>query len=1110
MHLHLFGAGRRSFARIIFTSLLAFAFLAQSATSALALGGVTGVINGTVTDQAGKPLTGVTVAAVSPTSAGRTKTDAKGFYSIIGLPVDTYTVSFDVPGYEPSAFTGVTVQGDQTVTVDSPMRKSLITIGKITTRSPSAAYQPKQTLDSYQISGSAAKAALGKSFNISQTQLMQSLPSIVNTVYGSSSIRGSTRTELAYQFEGIDYTDPLSNQFQNSLGLNGVQALQVNPGAGDASQGNAGGGAINLTIKRGSRPAFGTLDLEASNYPFVHQAAFDYGWATPNGRFSNYSSFLAQDQYRTYGDRGTPALQQGTFLSTDYVVSRDFVNNFIYKFGKDNSQSLQFLYQTRFSDFFINHGGISNLCYKTCDPQVVGTTGTSVASATTVAGSPTLSGSLLSGTYFAGGSNSTRAADFLQIIGLNPGQSAAIQPLPYYGFNHQPVDVFKLEHDGTWGGGVFTQTRLYRTIGNAQFNRPYDTTSGTSWRVNLAQGGWRDGINGDIFKQAGDKNLVSLSYLYQGSYNVYDYENPAAGFRSLTPVLNQTGGAPATCPNNPSSANLGSCAGGYEIADFITAGQNITLPSGAVATTFCPGTDPFGVPIVASATAPNRCGYLAQFFGGVAPRVPNFQEPSSGFQQAYGFGLRDQITISNRLKLDLGLRFDGANYHLIGAQNTLQFQQGLFTRAVTNPTSLQPRAAFAYQLSKNDAIRASFGRSVEFVPGGIINSPVLTLNQFSTVPSYDNHTGGPALFCGPLQNQACANYAQQLHDEHVNFFNGPEAFAVKPATYTNYDASYSHQFPGNVGMKISPFFKRGYDVPVFSASPIGTDPISGLPIFGPSILKNSGVDKTTGVEFYVTRDVPYGLGGFVALTYVNRLQNIPPGYLGQTEDFYPSAPAQSVALGSLYRAGYLSPIAGRLGLVYKTRGGLRVNPIFQYDKGYPIGAGLTAPVFINGVPSVIPNTNATLPNGFPVALGQAASTSNQFISPTNPGSLYSPNVVATRGTPEGNSAGGILSKARVFTDISFEYSVPNSHSTFGMYVSNVFNNIYAEPSLNTRWQPVATGVPGPQTGQTTGAFYGIPGFFNFAGSALKNPTQPFILTPSLAPTQFRFYFQQSI
>jgi len=80
---------RFNLVRIAVALLLGFAFIAQTSSAALAVGGVTGTINGTVTDSAtGKGLAGVTVTATSPISSQQTTTDDKGFFSLLGLSVD--------------------------------------------------------------------------------------------------------------------------------------------------------------------------------------------------------------------------------------------------------------------------------------------------------------------------------------------------------------------------------------------------------------------------------------------------------------------------------------------------------------------------------------------------------------------------------------------------------------------------------------------------------------------------------------------------------------------------------------------------------------------------------------------------------------------------------------------------------------------------------------------------------------------------------------------------------------------------------------------------------------------------------------------------------------
>lgn len=1059
----------RAVARLVGTLTLAALLIGQCAAPALAVGGTNGTINGTVTDQAtGEPIAGVSVIALSPSSRAAATTDSKGFFSLNGVPVDTYAVAFQKAGYEPFTLTAVTVQGDQQVSASATLAKSLRVIGRVTSRSASSAYQPTQTTDTYQVSGQQLTTALGKPFAISQTQLQSSVPGIQTTVYGSSSIRGSTRTELAYQFEGVNYVEPLTNQFSNSLGLNGTAALQVNPGAGDATQGNAGAGAINLVLKRGRIPPFGSVDVELVNYPFTHQLGGEYGWATPNGKVSNYTSILTQNQYRTYGNFGTPAAVQGTFFSTDFVVTRDFTNNFIYKWGHDNSRQLQFVYQTRFSDFSINHGGIGTLCYKTCD---IG-----------IAGSPTVTGTLSSASFWPQLTQAQRFANFQQIIGLLPGQTDPNQQLPYYGYNHQPVDFFKLEYSQNVNSTLYWTNKLYRNVSATRFDRPYDSTSTVTSRIIGNQGGYINGLEGELIKQFGDAHNTTFSYLYEGRTGTFDYQNDIGAYRSLAGAGGGLGG------------------NGYELVDFLRPGSP------------CPTTDPAGTALSATGTRTgNPCGYLAQFFGGNTPRIPNLLQVGPGYEQVFGLGIRDQWTVSPKLKLDYGLRYDGANYHFINANNT-----GLtFPGNAVQPRVWEPRFAAAYQLSRTDALRFSYGRSVQFTPAGINNGPVIIPQAYYNIASRDSRTGLPSQFCGPKFNQQCTSYGQQLHDEYITAFFGPEAFPVRPSTYNNYDASWDHLFKNGIAIKLTPYYKRGYDVNVFSTPVIGVDPTTGGVITGPSILTNAGIDKTTGLEFLATLpDRPFGLSGFLNLTYVNRLQNIPPGF-NATEDFYPSAPPVSLALGQLYRAGYLSPLTGRLGLSYRTKAGFRINPIVSYDKGFPQGAGLLAPAFVNGVATVIPNTNGSIPGAGAISPTGAPSGVSQYLDPLNPGTLFKPNVAATRGTAETALTGGVLSRARFNTDLSLEYSYPNTRSTIGVYVTNLFNQIYGEPALgagtiNTRWQPVATGIPGPQTGQLAAAQTLGPGlgFVNWGRERFGQSA--WTLVPNNTPINFRIYYTLSL
>ncbi len=52
--------------------------------------------------------------------------------------------------------------------------------------------------------------------------------------------------------------------------------------------------------------------------------------------------------------------------------------------------------------------------------------------------------------------------------------------------------------------------------------------------------------------------------------------------------------------------------------------------------------------------------------------------------------------------------------------------------------------------------------------------------------------------------------------------------------------------------------------------------------------------------------------------------------------------------------------------------------------------------------------------------------------------------------------------------LTIEYQSPkNPRSTMGAVVYNPFNALYSRPSLNLRYQPVATGIAAPYSGYTS-------------------------------------------
>ena len=85
---------------------------------------------------------------------------------------------------------------------------------------------------------------------------------------------------------------------------------------------------------------------------------------------------------------------------------------------------------------------------------------------------------------------------------------------------------------------------------------------------------------------------------------------------------------------------------------------------------------------------------------------------------------------------------------------------------------------------------------------------------FDDIPSYDNSTGKPAQYCGPLANQLCGNYADQLYwlTRDYRFGSSTLEAPLVGATFTNIDLSWAHEFRDGSAFKITPFYRRGYNV----------------------------------------------------------------------------------------------------------------------------------------------------------------------------------------------------------------------------------------------------------------------------------------------------------
>ena len=1022
--------------------------------------GTTGTISGTITSaETGKPIAGVKVNIASPTGSANATTTASGFFSLTGITVDTYVVSFQAQGFEPYSLSGVTVFPDTIQDVSTKLKKSLSTIATVSVRSAGGAFQPKQTQDTYSVTSQQVETILGRSDATSESTLLASLPGATFDSSGYPVLRGGRENEEGFQNEGIDQTDAFTSQFVNSLALNpSLGSLQLTPGAGDASTGNAGTGTINLTSKRGTYPGFGSVQGTIQSPDYDHELGFEFGIATKDGSVSNYVSYEGvRSNGLTYG-HNTDARDNGRFFSTIDEIGNDLVDNFVVKFGHDKSQSLQAYIQNEYYNFGGNYGGSNGLYYKTNDPFYLDTA-----------------------TGFTGLTN-TQVQSLTGLLPYQPSATSLLgnrSPGTYY----QPNNTFKLQYSNNIDSTTFATIKFYSIAASTIFDFPFagqDTIGFPSYY--LTQGGHRTGVALDTTKQFGSTNLVQVGFKYELLSPTYDQVDPGDGFY-------------ATAFSN-------------NIYDFVPA-------------TACPAA------IVSAGIA---CGYLTKYLKNPGP-IPYNDEQSATTRQDFSTYITDTISPNEHLKIQAGLRLDGSHYRfasglsqfyapssidangfpLNAAGKEVTTDTGTYltntNTAQTEPLIPEPRLSAAYQIGANDAIRGSYGRSVELPALGFVDYQQGRgqYSRFAGIPAN-------AAECGITGNLTCQNYADELYWVNQNFLEGVPYQPVKPATFNNYDFSYSHQFKDDIGLKITPYYRRGYDALALVASPrrdangnILLNP-DGTVIYGPSTTTNLGESHTSGVEFLLTKEAANGFSGSLSATYINETSNVIPN--SPSEDFFPTIPPASLALGNQYRVGFLSPFQATLAVQYKSKGGLRINPQIYYVRGYPVGEGLYTATYVNGKAVNVANTNVTDPNG--------SNFAQFYVDPQNPGTITNPNIDATRGTANTASAGGVIGYPSVYGNLTIEYSPPRSHSTLGIQILNIAGNVYSGFGGgstiigNARYQPVATGISGPQSGyDLPSAQYPSLGTAYYYGKN-QNGQSAYDISPSYEGTQIQVYYKLAI
>ena len=316
------------------------------------LAGSTGQITGRVTDVSGAAVAGAGITAVSPSATYRTTTDAKGDFAVVNVYPDTYRVTASAAGFQTAMSDGNSVIQNNSTVVNLVLSKQLTVLSHVTVRGATSVVQPHVTADQYVLTAASANSTNGSGGSMSLYQtpgIIGTLPGVTLDSGGTAHIRGGRLEEVGYEYDGLTTVEPVTGTFATNLVEDGISRIQVSTGGYDASGGNSISGVVNTVVGVGTYPAHGTITTLMQGPTFYHGLNFDYGSATPDGRFSWYAAAVTWNSGYDWGNRNTfyPGPESAETASIGelgaVMPSRDEVLNLHYRFGPNNDNDIQYL-----------------------------------------------------------------------------------------------------------------------------------------------------------------------------------------------------------------------------------------------------------------------------------------------------------------------------------------------------------------------------------------------------------------------------------------------------------------------------------------------------------------------------------------------------------------------------------------------------------------------------------------------------------------------------------------------------------------------------------------------------------------------------------------------
>jgi hypothetical protein len=301
----------RLLGRAFFVLLLALVGVAMSAAQTLK---TSGTLEGTISDASGGRIPGIKVS-LRETETNQTRTvtaDDQGFFRATNLPVGTYEVRIESPGFAPYVHTGVLLDVGTTAHLDIVLPAAGVTT-QVTVSAQPSPIDPSQTSVTSAIDRDRIEDLPVLSRNSLDFALL--LPGVASSSQRSGTGSRSVIADSGFTFgglrprsnnisvDGLDNNDEYTGSSRTELSPEDVQEYQVVNNGLSAEYGGASGGSINVVTRTGANVIHGDGYIYIQNAALNAQDPFQTTPGTPDFR-----------RYRAGSSMGGPIVKNRTFF----------------------------------------------------------------------------------------------------------------------------------------------------------------------------------------------------------------------------------------------------------------------------------------------------------------------------------------------------------------------------------------------------------------------------------------------------------------------------------------------------------------------------------------------------------------------------------------------------------------------------------------------------------------------------------------------------------------------------------------------------------------------------------------------------------------------------